>query len=166
MKRDVKIERIYPHPAAVVWRALTEPKALGEWLMANDFAPRVGHEFRFRTKPAPGFDGIVQCKVLEVDEPRRLSYSWAGGPLDTVVSFTLEPVATGTRLRIEHRGFDGVQGFILRMMLGAGWKKMARKKLPIVLDRIASGDAAFSPSEECSGIGTQIVGHVVKRLGR
>jgi uncharacterized protein YndB with AHSA1/START domain len=64
-------EVFYPHPREQVWSALTDPKALGLWLMPNDFEPRVGHEFTFRTEPGPGWDGVVHCRVLEVDPPVR-----------------------------------------------------------------------------------------------
>jgi uncharacterized protein YndB with AHSA1/START domain len=62
MRRDVILERVYPHPPQAVWKALTDPKALSVWLMENDFQPRVGHRFRFRTKPRPGFDGAEPHK--------------------------------------------------------------------------------------------------------
>ncbi|MFL5807765.1 MAG: SRPBCC family protein [Roseiflexaceae bacterium] len=82
--------------------------------------PRVGHRFQFRTAPVPGFDGVVSCEVLEVDEPRRLSYTWQGGWLrrPTVVTWTLEPVAEGTRVLLDHNGFEGLGGFALSAILG------------------------------------------------
>jgi uncharacterized protein YndB with AHSA1/START domain len=60
---------------------------MADWLMPNDFTPELGHCFQFRTKPVPGFDSIVNCKVLEINPPRKLVLSWRGGPLDTTVSF-------------------------------------------------------------------------------
>ena len=73
MKRNIKLEAFYPFPPERVWRAITDTEALSKWLMPNDFEPRVGHKFNFKTKPAPGFDGIVHCEVLKLDEPRHLS---------------------------------------------------------------------------------------------
>lgn len=101
-------ELFLPFTPEQVWRALTEEEALGRWLMPNDFAPRVGHRFTFRTEPVPPyFDGVVNCVVLTVDPPTRLAYSWSGGPLnDTRLTFTLTPEGDGTRLRLEHAGFD------------------------------------------------------------
>lgn len=64
MTTSLRIEKTYPHPRARVWRALVDPELLARWLMPNDFAPRVGHRFTFRTEPGPGFDGIVRCEVL------------------------------------------------------------------------------------------------------
>ena len=143
-------EVVYPHPPERVWRALTDPGALAEWLMENDFQPRVGHRFQFRTQPQPGFNGIVDCEVMEVDEPRRLAYTWQGGPMrrPTLVTFTLDPVPEGTRLRLEHSGFEGASGLMVRTILSSGWKgKLLRRALPESLARLAERDPV-TPSGE------------------
>jgi uncharacterized protein YndB with AHSA1/START domain len=150
MAGRIDITATYPHTPDRVWTALTDSRALSEWLMANDFQPRLGHKFRFRTKPAPGFDGIVHCEVTELDPPRRLAYTWKGGNIDTVVTWTLEPTANGTRLRLEHSGFRGIRGTILRkFVLGPGWRKMFDRKLPAVLDRVHA--TGFTPNPEIAG---------------
>lgn len=139
---DITLEKFYPHPPERIWRALTDPDELEAWLMENDFEPRVGHRFQLRGEPKPGWRGIVDCEVLEVDEPRRLSYSWLGGEdgEPTVVTFTLTPVEGGTRLRLEHTGFRGLGGFFTRFVLSRGWKKkLLREKLPRVLEEMAAG---------------------------
>ena len=141
----------YPHPPERVWAALTEREALEAWLMPNDFEPVVGHRFTFRTSPAPGFDGIVHCQVLEVDQLRRLSYSWQGGPIDTTVTFTLEAVPEGTQLTFEQVGFAGVTARSVGWMLGQGWRRMSREDLPQVLDRLGAGlppKPEYEPIEE------------------
>ena len=145
MKRDIVVEVVYPHPPERVWQALTEPRAIGAWLMENDFSPLVGYKFQFRTKPQPGFNGIVDCKVLEVDPPRRLSYSWQGGSMShsTVVTYILDPVPGGTRLRLEHRGFRGFKDVAISFFLSSGWKRhILRNSLPALLDRMAAGEFA------------------------
>lgn len=128
MKRDLRFQVFYPHPPEKVWKALTDSKLIAKWLMENDFQPIVGHKFQFKTAPQPGFDGIVKCEVLEVDEPHRLSYSWKGGGMDTTVTFTLEPVGEGTRLTLEHTGFTGLKGMMVSFILGSGWKKKILRK--------------------------------------
>jgi len=80
-----RIERTYPHPPELVWRALTTPELLARWLMPNDFEPVIDHEFTFTTDPGPGFDGIVRCRVPEVMAPTTLAFTWVGGPIATVV---------------------------------------------------------------------------------
>jgi uncharacterized protein YndB with AHSA1/START domain len=138
---DIVRETVYPHPPEKVWRALTEPAAMAAWLMPNDFKPEVGHKFQFRVpKPPRGWRGIVDCEVLVVDRPRRLAYSWQGEPhhRPTRVTWTLEAVPGGTKVRFEHSGFRA-RAFLLRWMLGRGWGKMLRIILPSVIDQIAAG---------------------------
>jgi uncharacterized protein YndB with AHSA1/START domain len=126
----------YAHSPEHVWRALTNPEALSYWLMPNDFEPVMGHKFQFRTKPAPGFDGIVQCEVLEVLPPERLVYSWKGGGVDTRLVWMLSKVPEGTRLTLDHTGFKGLRGMLVSGILGKGWRsKILAVNLPALLDR-------------------------------
>ena len=128
--RTVTIEREFAHPPEKVWRALTHPELMAEWLMKNDFKPVVGHKFNFRADPVPGWNGVTDCQVLVIDAPRKLSYSWAdsGGDaatgVKTVVTFTLTPTKAGTLLRMEQAGFR--VGPDERFYQGAqyGWQKM------------------------------------------
>ena len=147
MKRSIRLERVYPHPIEHVWAALTDSRALATWLMENDFEPKLGHRFNFRMRPRPGFDGIVHCEVIEFESPRRIAYTWHGGPgqgkprlLDTVVRFTLDSTNEGTRLVLEHTGFDGFKAVLLSFMLGSGWRTMMRGALPDVISRLARGE--------------------------
>lgn len=148
MKRDLAFEATYPHPPEKVWRALTDSRAIAKWLMENDFQPRVGHRFRFRTKPMPGWDGIVDGEVLEADPPRRLVYTWVTSAIDTRVAITLQPVEGGTKLRLVHSGFEGVRPVLLSFLMGSGWKGIIRKGIPEVVERIdeIAPAAAASPA--------------------
>lgn len=106
-RRTVVVERDLAHPPEKLWRTLTQPHLMAEWLMQNDFAPTVGHRFNLRGE----WGGVLDCEVLEVDPPRTLAYSWnfanedPAYALESVVTFTLTPTATGTRLRMEQAGF-------------------------------------------------------------
>ncbi|QEH31619.1 hypothetical protein OJF2_00840 [Aquisphaera giovannonii] len=115
-----------PHPPEKVWRALTDPALLAEWLLpVAGLELEPGAAFSFEAPAQPGWDGVVKCRVLEVEEPRRLRYAWVVGDmeLDTVVAFTLTPVASGTRLSLVHSGFRPDQK---RNLGGAryGWTMM------------------------------------------
>jgi uncharacterized protein YndB with AHSA1/START domain len=139
MKRDLRFEEHYPYPPGRVWEAISDSAAMADWLMPNDFQPRLGHRFQFRTKPAPGFDGIVNCEVITLDPPRRLAYTWKGGGIDTVVTFTLEPTRDGTKLVLEHTGFRGARATMVSFILGRGWRKsILPQRLPAVLKRRAA----------------------------
>jgi uncharacterized protein YndB with AHSA1/START domain len=151
--KQIRRERVYPHPPSRVWLALTEPRIIASWLMPTEgFKPEVGCKFRFRTRPAPGFDGIVHCTVVEVERDRRLAYTWASGKgvkRPTLVRWTLAPEGTGTRLALGHSGFLGVGGFILRSMLAGGWGKKMEEFMDIVLQRLESvGDDAGRANDD------------------
>ncbi|MBI1791160.1 MAG: SRPBCC domain-containing protein [Acidobacteria bacterium] len=146
MKRNLRVEVVYPYPPQTVWRALTDPRAISEWLMKNDFEPRVGHRFQFHTDPAPGFTGIVDCEVLVVDEPHRLVYTWKSSAIDTRVAFTLEAVPAGTRLVLEHTGFSGLKAVLVSFILGSGWNsKILREALPAAIAKHESAASAPRP---------------------
>jgi uncharacterized protein YndB with AHSA1/START domain len=133
MRRDLALETVLPFPVDAVWEALTDPVALAEWVMpVEGFAPVVGQRFRFRAKPMPGWDGIIDCEVLAVEPLRRLVIRWQGSRMrtPTTVTWTLTPEAAGTRLKLDHQGFDGVGGLILSAMHRSGWAAMTRRRLP------------------------------------
>jgi uncharacterized protein YndB with AHSA1/START domain len=103
--RSLILERQMPHPREKVWRALTQGPLIQEWLMKNDFQPVVGHKFTFRSDPAPGWNGVIDAEVIEVESQERLSYTWNALGLKSVVTWTLTPVDGGTHLRMEQSGF-------------------------------------------------------------
>lgn len=176
MNTSLRLVRDYPHAPEKVWHALTDPALLAEWLMPNDFEPRVGHRFTFRTEPAPGFDGIVHCEVLELAPPRRMVFTWKGGPIDTVMTFQLERTAAGTRLLAEQTGFRGLRAWMVSRILRSGNARIYGERLPRLLDRIdaqpggtepAVGAAAtHGPDEACLSGRERIWARMVALLGR
>lgn len=98
--RAVVVEREVPFAPDRIWRALTQPHLIEAWLMKNDFAPVVDHRFEFRADW-----GAVDCRVLEVEPNRSLSYTWDAHGLESVVTWTLTPTGAGTLLRMEQSGF-------------------------------------------------------------
>lgn len=134
--RAVVVEREFAHPPEKLWRALTQPHLIAEWLMKNDFAPVVGHRFNLRGD----WGGVLDCQVLEVEPNQTLSYTWnfthedAAYNLRSVVTFTLTPTRTGTLLRMEQQGFRPEQ----KQAFGgaqAGWRQFFAK----LEDVLASG---------------------------
>jgi len=97
---SVIVEREVPSPPEKVWRALTQPHLIEEWLMKNDFKPIVDHRFNLRADW-----GAVACQVLAVEPNKTLSYTWAAYGLESVVTWTLSPTSAGTHLRMQHSGF-------------------------------------------------------------
>ena len=120
------------HLPEKVWRALTDPVLLAEWLLpVLDLKLEPGAAFTFKAQPQPGWDGIVSCRFLEIEARRKLSYTWGVGDIDTVVTFTLTPTASGTRLSLVQSGFKPDQK---RNFNGAryGWKMMGGKLVDLL----------------------------------
>ena len=149
---SIRIEIEYPHPPERVWTAITDPHAIAEWLMPNDFAPRLGHRFQFRIPKPRGWSGVVDCEVTRLEPPCRLAYTWKSDKVDTLVQWTLHATPIGTRVEFEHSGFSGVGQTILRkFMMGPGWNRMLQKVLPGIIDRVTpSGFVPGRAKEECS----------------
>ena len=102
---SVVVEREMPFPPEKIWRALTQPHLMEEWLMKTDFEPIVGHRFNLRRNPQPDLNIVIDCQVLEVEPHKTLSYTWSAYDLEGVVTWTLTPTSTGTHLRVEQSGF-------------------------------------------------------------
>lgn len=114
---SVVVERDMPHPPEKIWRALTQPHLIEEWLMKTDFKPVVDHGFSLDAEW-----GTVSCRVREVEPHRTLSYTWEGLGLESVVTWTLTPTGTGTLLRMEQVGFRPDQQMAYRGAT-AGWPR-------------------------------------------
>jgi uncharacterized protein YndB with AHSA1/START domain len=114
---SVIVERDLPFAPEKIWRALTQPHLIEEWLMKNDFAPVVGQGFSLSADW-----GAVACRVLTLEPNKTLAYSWSVMGLESTVTWTLAPTRTGTRLRMEHSGFrsDQQQAY---QGAGYGWRK-------------------------------------------
>ena len=120
--RSVVVERELSASPEKIWRALTQPHLIEEWLMKNDFKPIAGHRFNMRRDPRPDLSIVIDCEVLAVEPLKTLSYTWAARGLESVVTWTLTPTGAGTRLRMEQSGFRSDQP---RYYQGAklGWQR-------------------------------------------
>lgn len=133
-RESLSLEFDLEHPPDRVWRALTDPALLAEWLLpVFGFRLEPGAAFTFQTQPYPGWDGTVKCRLVEIDAPRKLSYTWVVGDmeLETPVTFTLTPTASGTRLTLVQSGFKPAQ----KPAFGGaryGWKMMGDKLVDLL----------------------------------
>ena len=132
--QEIVVDEVFPHAPERIWKTLTTGELIGRWLMpTTGFAPVKGKRFTFQTTPAGGWDGVIQCQVLEVRPNERLVYTWKSGhegnvgygaALDTVVTWTLSKVGNGTRLRLVHSGFVLPKNDTAFKNMGDGWKKV------------------------------------------
>jgi len=138
MNADVSLTFRFGHPVEQVWQALTDAELLEKWIWDNDFKPIQTREFQFRAEPNEWWDGIVNGKVLKVEEPRVLSYTWDSAGEQTTVQWVLEKETEGTtRLLFEQGGFSEETKSSEEAMQGAehAWREMAYQ-LGNVLDEM------------------------------
>jgi uncharacterized protein YndB with AHSA1/START domain len=129
---SISFEFDLPHSPQKVWRALTDPELLAEWLLpVIGFELQPGAAFTFKTQAYPGWDGTVNCRLLEIEPHRKISYTWTVPFLDTVVTFTITPTESGTRLSVVQSGFQPDQK---QESGGAryGWKMMGEKLVDLL----------------------------------
>ncbi len=127
--RSVVVERELPYPPEKIWRALTQPHLIEEWLMKNDFKPVVGHNFKLSADW-----GAVDCQVEAIEPNRTLAYTWGAYGLESVVTWTLTPASSGTHLRMEQSGFRSDQEQAYQGAKG-GWQRFFAS-LELVLARL------------------------------
>jgi uncharacterized protein YndB with AHSA1/START domain len=129
---SISFEFDLKHAPEKVWRALTDPTLLAQWLLPVTGLQLVpGTEFTLKAQAYPGWDGTVDCRMIEIDPQKKLSYGWKVPFLDTVVTFTLTPTASGTRLNIVQSGFKPDQ----KQESGGsryGWKVMGERLLEVL----------------------------------
>lgn len=129
---SISFEFDLDHAPEKVWRALTNPALLSQWLLPIvELELEPGAAFTFRAEPQPGWDGIVNCRLLEIERFRKLSYTWVVGDIDTMVTLELTPTASGTRLSLVQSGFKPHQK---RNFGGAryGWRMMGGKLVDVL----------------------------------
>jgi uncharacterized protein YndB with AHSA1/START domain len=148
-RRDIVVEEVFSHVPRVIWKTLTTGALMERWLRMtpSGFEPIVGNRFTYQTTPAGGWDGVIHCEVLEVVPDRCFVYSWKGGhscndgkygsALDTVVTFTLEVVDDGTRLRVTHAGFIVPHNDTAYRGMSQGWVQVV-KTIGAIVDEDAS----------------------------
>ncbi|MEK3885135.1 SRPBCC domain-containing protein [Paenibacillus sp. PL2-23] len=114
-------------PIAKVWEAVATADGIAAWFMPNTFEPVLGHEFHLNAGPF----GKSPCKVLELEPPYRLSFSW---DRDWTITFQLEETAQGTRFTLTHSGWDeatatafGEKHAVVRERMAGGWVGILQK---------------------------------------
>lgn len=142
---SIVVDEVFHHRPEILWKALTTGALIARWMMEpQGFEAVEGNQFTFTTTPAGAWDGVIRCRVLEVVPQQRFTYAWQGGDegnvgygskLDTVVSFTLTKVQTGTRLRIEHAGFVLPKNDTAYTNMSKGWVKCAQNLNTVAEDQ-------------------------------
>ena len=121
----IQLTRFIPHSPARVWTALTDPAVHARWWAAGDVRAVVGHRFTLDMGPW----GVQPCEVVAVEHERLLSYSFAPATLNTTITWRLEAEGSGTRLSLEHKGFDldSPLGKAAFEGMGKGWPDVVQR---------------------------------------
>ena len=87
-------------PREQVWRALTEPAFVVQWMGCLRFQPAAGHVFYLQPdrvrRTAGDVTGAIACRIEVFDQPRRLSFSWGFPEVpDTWVDIRLRRIEIG-----------------------------------------------------------------------
>ena len=129
--RTITVDQFVGRPPADVWRALTEPDLLAKWWTSGEVAPVVGHEFTLDMGPW----GPAPCTVLEVVEPDRFVHTFTER---WTLTWTLVAEGNGTRLLLEHAGFDldDAQHQHAFDMMGPGWRDDVLPRLAEVAEAL------------------------------
>jgi uncharacterized protein YndB with AHSA1/START domain len=137
LNSDIVVDEVFPHAPETIWKALTTGALMSRWIHmpVTGFAPVIGNQFTYQTKPAGEWDGFIRCEVLDVVPNARLVHTWRGGhetnigygsKLDTLVTYTLAEEANGTHLRVVHSGFELPRNETAYRNMSGGWKRVAQ----------------------------------------
>jgi uncharacterized protein YndB with AHSA1/START domain len=134
MKQEpFEIERTFNAPAEKVWKAITDKDEMKQWYFdIADFKPEVGFEFEF-TAGSPKKTYVHKCKITEVIDGKKLTYSWSyeGYNGKSFVTFELFDEGDKTRLKLTHEGLDSFsgEGDFAKESFAQGWTYIIGKSL-------------------------------------
>lgn len=133
MTLPIVFEQILSAPISVVWKAITDKEIMKKWYFDfSEFQPKVGFEFQF-TGGTEENTYLHLCKITEVIENKKLTYSWRydGFEGNSFVTFDLFNEGDFTRLILTHAGLDSfpqIKDFA-RENFEAGWTEIIGKSL-------------------------------------
>lgn len=132
---EIRHTAIFHASIQKVWEAISTSEGIAAWFMPNDFQPKTGHEFTLQTPFGP-----TPCKVLELNPPYRLSFSWGN---DWHVSFELKDLEGKTQFTLIHSGWgepdqivpeSGLKQSEVRNRMDHGWKSIVTERLREVVE--------------------------------
>jgi uncharacterized protein YndB with AHSA1/START domain len=141
MSAPFVIEKTYNAPSAKVWKAITDKDQMKHWYFKLDeFMPKVGFEFRFTGGPDDGVQYLHICKITEVVEGKKITYSWRydGYEGNSFVTWELFDEGNKTKLRLTHAGletFPANNKDFARKNFEAGWTEIVGKSLKEFLEK-------------------------------
>lgn len=136
------IERTYTAPVAKVWDALTNTNAMKQWYFdIKGFKPEVGCEFQFSGQGKEGESYLHLCKIIELVNEKRLTYSWRYDGYEGISYVTFELFAEGnsTRLILTHSGLNSfpvtINNAFAKENFAEGWTYLTTISLKEFLEK-------------------------------
>lgn len=127
---EVRFERHYPRSVETVWRALTDPERLADWMGVSEIEPFVGGRMAMMLDGPHPMTGEVRVWA----PPRVFEFSWSNTHApDSVVRYELAPQADGTRLVFTHQGMP----YAYSALMLPGWHNF--------FDRLGNALAGVAP---------------------
>ena len=121
----IKKEITVNAPRKTVWGYFENPDLLAGWLMRNNFSGKLGEEFQFFAQPSNDWDGVLLCRLVEFDPPKKLAFTWDANNIkgETLVTIELVEEAEKTRVRLVHANFENASVDVEPIIRGhdAGW---------------------------------------------
>ncbi|WP_416148433.1 SRPBCC family protein [Salipaludibacillus sp. HK11] len=119
-----------------VWKAISTSEGLESWFMPNTFKLQEGHEFELESPFGPS-----PCKVLSVEAPKQLQFSWDHN--GWIVSFYLTEKGALTEFNLIHSGWKEAEAVIpntgetqdvVRDRMNKGWDSLVNTELRWVVE--------------------------------
>lgn len=138
MTKNIVKTTFIPSAPEDVWEALTNPGEISAWLMPTEnFKAVEGEVFSMQARPMGQWDGKIYGKILRVQAPKILCYTWKGDQMksNTIIMWMLEPQNNGTLLTLHHTGFSGFSDYMLGVFHAMGWGKFIKKLKRLIASR-------------------------------
>jgi len=143
MIEDIGLTIDIDAPVERVWQVLHSEGLVEQWLGCLGYRAEIGHVFHMQpdaAKRAAGdVSGATHCELLALEPPYLMTFSWYYPETPkTMVTLTLTPSGTGTRVSLRHDGwdqFDEADIKAVRDMLAGGWSSFVLPQLKLVAER-------------------------------
>lgn len=137
---QVRFERVYPHPIARVWEAVTDPKNMSAWFHQTELDLQPGGRIEFRSHDGDTCES--NGRVVAVDPPRLFEFVWVNDDVPDEL----------TRWELHQEGHDRCRVVFTHSRLAEAYAVSVSAGWHLVLDDLGQFlDGADIPKDRGSG---------------